>query len=434
MTYNNNDRNGSFQSRSGGFGGGRPSGGGNRGNGGGSRGGFGGNRGGGGRSGGRGKKPFGEHIDPNKYTRVAKPVTIEEYKPEFNFSQMGLRPDVLSAIEHKGYKQPSPIQDKAIPHVMAGKDVIGLAATGTGKTAAFLIPLLHKTLEKNNKTTTLIVCPTRELAIQIEEELFRLKHRDMDIFATVLVGGMDIRPQIRKLRMTNQFLIGTPGRIKDLIQKGLMQLDKVESVVLDEVDRMLDMGFLDDVTFIVNQLPKDRQSLFFSATVDPKQERIIQQLTKDPITVQVSSMGTSSDNVHQSALIIEPHMKKYDSLVEILRGPEVGKCLIFSRTKHGADRLARDLDRDGFPVGALHGDMSQGQRKRMMDDFKNDRVLALVATDIAARGIDVKDVTHVINYDEPATHDEYIHRIGRTGRAGTTGHSITFVEKGGSKR
>jgi ATP-dependent RNA helicase RhlE len=403
MTYNNRPQRGQFRPR------GRGQGGNGRGN----------------------KKHFGEHIDIAKYTRVAKPVTIEEYIPENNFSQMGLRPDVMRSIEHKGYKQPSPIQDKAIPHVLAGKDVIGLAATGTGKTAAFLIPLIQKTLEKKNNTTTLIVCPTRELAIQIEEELFRLKHRDMDIFATVLVGGMDIRPQIRKLRMSNQFLIGTPGRIKDLIQKGFLKLSVVETVVLDEVDRMLDMGFLDDVTYIVNQLPKERQSLFFSATVDPKQERIIQELTKDPITVQVSSMGISSENVHQSALIIEPHMKKYDSLVEILRGPEVGKCLIFSRTKHGADRLARDLDRDGFPVGALHGDMSQGQRKRMMDDFKNDRVLALVATDIAARGIDVKDVTHVINYDEPATHDEYIHRIGRTGRAGTTGHSITFVEKTG---
>lgn len=377
------------------------------------------------------KKRFGETIDISKYSKEAKPVKMEEYSPKYNFDTMGLHESIVASLTRKGYKQPSPIQDQSIPHALAGKDVIGLAATGTGKTAAFLIPLLHKTLEKKNATMTLIVCPTRELAMQIEQELFELKHKSMDIFTTLLVGGMDIRAQIRKLRMPNQFLIGTPGRIKDLIQKGYLKLNTVESVVLDEVDRMLDMGFLDDVTFIVDQLHKDRQSLFFSATVDRKQEAIIQKLTKDAITVQVSTMGNSSVNVHQSALIIEPHMKKYESLVGILKQPTVEKVLIFSRTKHGADRLARDLHHDGFPAGALHGDMSQGQRKRSLDAFKNSNVLVLVATDVAARGIDVKDISHVVNYDEPATHDEYIHRIGRTGRAGKVGNAITFVEKSG---
>lgn len=371
----------------------------------------------------------GEHIALERYTRVAKPVTLEEYTPKQKFHEMPLRKDILKSIERKGFSNPSPIQDQAIPHVLEGKDVVGLAATGTGKTAAFLIPLLHITLEKNNGATTLIVCPTRELAMQIEQELFELKHKTMNIFATLLVGGTDIRAQIRRLQKPNQFLIGTPGRIKDLIEKRHLKLDQVGHVVLDEVDRMLDMGFLDDVRFIVDQLPNDRQSLFFSATVDPKQENIIQDLTQDPIRIQVSNTSNSSDNVHQSAILIEPHKKKIDVLVELLKQKEVEKVIIFTRTKFGADRLSKDLYRLGFPTTSLHGDLSQGQRKRALTSFKDNQSLVLVATDVAARGIDVKDVTHVINYDEPATYDEYIHRIGRTGRAGKTGQAITFVEK-----
>lgn len=383
------------------------------------------------RGGGRGnnnRRPA-EEIAIEKYTKIAQPVKIEAYTPKEMFDTMGIHKEIVQSLVRKGYTQPSPIQDQAIPHVLQGKDVIGLAATGTGKTAAFLIPLLHKTLEKNSKTSTLIVCPTRELASQIEQELYELKTRDMNVFATLLVGGVDIRGQIRRLRMENQFIIGTPGRIKDLIQKNILKLNTFESVVLDEVDRMLDMGFLDDVQFIVDQLPAERQSLFFSATVDPKQAAIINKLTRDPITVQVAQMGKSSDNVHQNALLIEPHMNKYQSLVEILRQKEVEKVIIFCKTKHGTERLGKNLQNDGFPAGYIHGDLSQGQRKRALDSFKNNNILALVATDVAARGIDVKDVSHVINFDEPMTYDEYIHRIGRTGRAGKTGNAITFVEK-----
>lgn len=371
-----------------------------------------------------------EKIALERYTRTAKPVKMEDYTPQQAFHQMPLRKDVLHSVAHKGYVNPSPIQDQAIPHVLQGKDVVGLAATGTGKTAAFLIPLLHITLEKANQSTTLIVCPTRELAMQIEQELFELKHKNMNIFATLLVGGVDIRGQIRRIQKQNQFLIGTPGRIKDLIQKRHLDLSQVQHVVLDEVDRMLDMGFLDDVRFIVEQLPQDRQSLFFSATVDPKQEAIIANLTKDPIRIKVSNTSNSSDNVHQAAVLIEPHQKKSDILVDLLRQKEVEKAIIFTRTKHAADRLSNDLYRLGFPSTSIHGDLSQGQRKRALESFKSSQSLILVATDVAARGIDVKDITHVINYDEPATYDEYIHRIGRTGRAGKVGNAITFVEKG----
>lgn len=371
----------------------------------------------------------GEQINASRYTKASRPVTITEYTPQNAFDAMGLRADVLEGLTRMGYTVPSPIQDQAIPHIMAGKDVIGLAATGTGKTAAFLLPLMHKTLEKENKTSTLIICPTRELAQQIEEELYHLKSRAMNLFAAVVVGGASIGEQIRKLSHPNQFVIGTPGRLKDLINKNKLDLSTFETIVLDEVDRMLDMGFYDDVMFIVNQIHENRQSLFFSATMDPKQQAIIARLTKDAITIQVSTPGNSSDNVEQKAEIVRSTEDKYPKLVEILKSAEVTKAIIFTRTKRYADIVSEKLQKDMFPVAALHGDMRQSARKRTLDDFKRDRIMVLVATDVAARGIDVKDISHVINYDEPATYDEYIHRIGRTGRAGKTGISITFVEK-----
>jgi ATP-dependent RNA helicase RhlE len=351
--------------------------------------------------------------------------TVEHFVPEHKFTDFPIDTMVKEAITKKGYIDPTPIQDRAIPHVLKGGDVVGIANTGTGKTAAFLIPLLHKILT-NKGERALIMVPTRELATQIADEL-RGFSKDMPILGAVCVGGAAIGAQIAALRRHPHFIIGTPGRLKDLIERRVLTLSDVRTAVLDEADRMLDMGFIHDMKKILALLPEQRQTLFFSATLSPEIEKLIGQFLKEPARISVKTRETSA-SIDQDIVRIPPGSNKFDVLRDLLSQPEFNKVLIFGRTKHGVEKLAKALVQKGFRAESIHGNKTQGHRQRALDLFKRDHVQVLVATDVAARGLDINGVSHVINFDLPGSHDDYVHRIGRTGRAGKKGKALTFIE------
>jgi superfamily II DNA/RNA helicase len=302
---------------------------------------------------------------------------------------------------------------------------VGIANTGTGKTAAFLIPLIHKVLT-NEKENILIVVPTRELAQQIEEELKGFIG-GMRLYSTVCVGGAPIGNQIRNLRFRNEFVIGTPGRIKDLVERKVLNLSYFRTVVLDEADRMLDMGFINDMRFMMDRMPKDRHTLFFSATLSPEIEVLIKDFLKKPVSISVKT-GDTSKNVDQDVVKVGRGENKIDILHSMLIQPDFDKVVIFGRTKHGVEKLANVLKDRGFKAESIHGDKNQSARQRALKTFKDGKTQVLVATDVAARGLDISGVSHVINFDLPATYEDYVHRIGRTGRAGKKGKAFTFIE------
>ncbi|MEQ1500249.1 MAG: DEAD/DEAH box helicase [Parcubacteria group bacterium] len=383
---------------------------------------FGGNRRSGGSRGG-GKSTA---IHPSKFINKAVITeTVEHFVPEHNFADFLIDGRLKENIITKGYVTPTPIQDRAIPHVLKGQDIVGIANTGTGKTAAFLIPLIHKVLSNSNENI-LIVVPTRELAIQIQDEL-RGFIGGMKLFSTVCVGGSSIGNQIRDLRYRNEFVIGTPGRLKDLIERKVLNLSYFKTVVLDEADRMLDMGFINDMKFMMALMPKDRQTLFFSATLSSEIEKLIKDFLKDPVMISVKT-GDTSKNVDQDVVRINRGENKLDVLHSMLLQPDFNKVLIFGRTKHGVEKLTTMLVNRGFKAESIHGDKNQVGRQRALKNFKDDKAQILVATDVAARGLDISGVSHVINFDIPATYEDYVHRIGRTGRAGKKGKAFTFLE------
>lgn len=376
--------------------------------------------------GGRGNRFAGQKLDINSF--IQKAVIVEEaehFVPEHTFSEFLIEEKLKSAIAKKGYTAPTPIQDRSIPHILHGKDVVGIANTGTGKTAAFLIPLIDKVL-KNPKERILIVVPTRELATQIDQELKGFTPA-MGIFSVCAVGGTSIVPQIRDLRHVNQFVIGTPGRIKDLIERKALDLSHTKTVVLDEADRMLDMGFVHDMRFLMTKLSKDRHTLFFSATMSKEIEALIHDFLREPVSISVKTQDTSK-NVDQDIVRMKSGQDKLQALHDLLIQPDFDKVIIFGRTKHGVESLSKNLQKRGFKAESIHGNKSQAQRQRALSNFKEGRATILVATDVAARGLDIPRVSHVINYELPATYDDYIHRIGRTGRAGKTGKALTFVD------
>jgi superfamily II DNA/RNA helicase len=303
--------------------------------------------------------------------------------------------------------------------------LVGVANTGTGKTAAFLLPLINKVL-LNSKELVLIIVPTRELAIQIDQEL-RAFVRGMKIFSVCCVGGMNINPQISGLRYEHNFIIGTPGRLKDLINRKKINLARINTVVLDEADRMLDMGFIDDMRYVMTETPKDRQTLFFSATISSDIDRFIKEFLTEPVRISVKTRDTAK-NVDQDIVRIGQGKEKIDVLHDLLNQKELSKVLIFGRTKHGVEKLSQVLAQRGFKVESIHGDKNHAKRQRALGMFKDDRIKILVATDVAARGLDIADVSHVINYDLPETYDDYVHRIGRTGRGDKKGKALTFVQ------
>jgi len=391
------------------FGGGRPQ-----------RGGNGGNRGG--RGGGRKQPTF----DPSQFiNKNPVEVAADAYVAEHTFADFGLDKDIVATMTNQGITVPSPIQDQTIPMAMAGKDIIGLAETGTGKTAAFLLPLIQKTLSEKNQQT-LILTPTRELALQVEAE-FRKLASNFKLFSTSCVGGTSIQPQIRSLKRTNHFIIGTPGRVLDLIDRGNLRTDRITNIVLDEADRMLDMGFIHDMRQILSGVTKNRQTLFFSATMTTEAERLVNDFMRSPVTVSVKKKDVTN-SIAQDVVTYE-HVHKFDTLLTLLAKPEFSRVIIFGAMKHSVEKLAQELSHNGVKAESIHGNKSHGQRQRALSDFKSGRVRILVATDVAARGIHVDNVSHVINYDLPNTFEDYVHRIGRTGRGSMRGEALTFVPK-----
>jgi ATP-dependent RNA helicase RhlE len=368
----------------------------------------------------------GEYINPARFVAVAKPTQAVDYMPSHNFSDFTLDELLQANIAAKGFDTPSPIQDQTIPLGLSGQDVIGIANTGTGKTAAFAIPVINKLLE-DRQAKALIVAPTRELAEQIEQEC-RSLGKGGGFTGALLIGGTGMGGQLRDLRARPSIVIGTPGRIKDHLERGALKLEHFNIVVLDEVDRMLDMGFLPDVSQILRALAPVRQSFFFSATMELRVEGLIRTFSTDPQTVSVKS-GESSDHVHQDVVRYGGTHEKMEKLHDILIDEAVAKVIVFDETQRSVERLSNDLIARGFKADAIHGGKSQGQRKRALESFKASRTNILVATDVAARGIDVADITHVINFSQPQSYQDYVHRIGRAGRNGRVGHALTFVNQ-----
>jgi superfamily II DNA/RNA helicase len=364
-------------------------------------------------------------IDISKFIQKVMPAEEDViYKPEHKFVDFAIDSRLKNNIVHKGYTEPTPIQDKIIPLILQGRDVVGIANTGTGKTAAFLIPAINKTL-LNKRNKTIIIVPTRELAFQIDKE-FRDFTFGMHLFSMLCIGGTSVRDQLRNAKRNNDFIIGTPGRIKDLVQRRALIMSTFQTIVLDEADRMLDMGFVDDMRFLMAQMPEQKQALLFSATIPSEIEVLSRQFLKNPEKISVKTKD-SSTNVNQDIIKVGDPTKKLEVLCDLLAKKEFTKVLVFGKTKYGVEKLSKALIQRGFKAESIHGDKTQSKRKRAVDMFKMGQVRILVATDVAARGLDIDSVSHVINYDIPATYDDYVHRIGRTGRGKKKGEALTFI-------
>ncbi|MHC5063590.1 MAG: DEAD/DEAH box helicase [Planctomycetota bacterium] len=349
-----------------------------------------------------------------------------------NFSELQLLEPILRAISEQGYETPTPIQTQAIPPLCEGRDLLGIAQTGTGKTAAFALPILDYLAgdprpAKPRRPAALILTPTRELAAQIEES-FRLYGRHLSLRSAVIFGGVGQGAQVNSLRKGVDILVATPGRLLDLMQQGHIDLSGIEVFVLDEADRMLDMGFVHDVRKVLARLPKKRQSLLFSATMPKEIVKLAGMILHDPLRIEVTPPATTVDRISQSIMLVEKNDKR-DLLVDVMRDASIERVLVFTRTKHGADKVVKHLMRLGENAAAIHGNKTQGARERALEGFKTGRLRVLVATDIAARGIDVPDISHVINFDLPNIPDSYVHRIGRTARAGRDGEAISFCDR-----
>lgn len=373
-------------------------------------------------------------IPPEAQSSEAAPLT---------FASFGFSPKIIKAIEEQGYTQPTPIQAQAIPHVLASQDVMGAAQTGTGKTAAFVLPIIEKLLPKSSSSASparhpiraLVLTPTRELTDQVADNAFKYA-KYTDLRTAVVFGGVDMQPQTQLLRSGVEILIATPGRLLDHIGQKTANLSQVEILVLDEADRMLDMGFLPDLQRIIDLIPKTRQTLLFSATFSPEIKKLAQSYLRDPVTIEVARQNAAADTVQQVVHMV-PTEQKREAIVKILesrkrRGLPL-QCIIFTNSRLGCSRLARALERDGIKAGAIHGDKSQIERMQILEDFKKGVIDALVATDVAARGLDISNMPCVINHELPFNAEDYVHRIGRTGRAGAQGDAIALVDSSESR-
>jgi ATP-dependent RNA helicase RhlE len=348
-----------------------------------------------------------------------------------SFAELGLIEPIQRAVRAENYTTPTPIQVQAIPHLLAGHDLLGCAQTGTGKTAAFALPILQRLAGDPRRAgpkacRTLVLTPTRELAAQIETS-FAVYGRHLKLSRTVVFGGVGQNPQVRAMAPGVDVLIATPGRLLDLMGQGFIRLDRLEIFVLDEADRMLDMGFIHDVRRVIKALPARRQSLFFSATIPPEIARLADGILTDPVRVGIRPVVSTAERIEQSIMFVEKADKR-PLLSRVLKDPAIERVLVFTRTKHGADRVVKQLAQDGVAADAIHGNKSQNARTRALDRFRSGAGRVLVATDIAARGIDVDGVSHVINYDLPNVPESYVHRIGRTARAGKSGVAISFCD------
>lgn len=371
------------------------------------------------------RRSFASHIETSMFIRKASPIVkIEEAVTVNNFADFGFDQTLLTNVIAKGYVKPTPIQDKVIPEVMSGKDVLGMANTGTGKTAAFALPLINEVLRNPDKRI-IILAPTRELAMQIKQD-FRSFTPGLKVYIALAIGGAYIREQIIDIKRDPHIIIGTPGRIKDLGERKVINFSKLNTVVLDEVDRMLDMGFIDDIKSIMEKIPKTRQTLFFSATINKKVEILIDSLLNNPVKISVKTQDSSS-HVEQNIIRVSRSEKEM-KLCELLKQEQFKKVLVFGATQMIVEKLSTTLSTKGFRAASLHGGKPQHKRQAVVRLFKENVINVLVATDVAARGLDIADITHVINYDKPNNYDDYCHRIGRTGRGDKMGNALTFVE------
>ena len=367
-------------------------------------------------------------IHPSKFiNKAVSPEAEAPYQPVHSFHDFGLNSRVVKNLDYLGFKKPSEIQDRCIPISLKGIDTIGLANTGTGKTAAFLLPIIDKLLANRELNSVLVLAPTRELAQQIDEE-FRRFSAGQRLFSALVVGGANIGKQITQIKRGPHVVIGTPGRIKDLISRRVLRLSTVNTFVLDEADRMCDMGFEKDIRLIEAEMPKKRQTLCYSATMTKDVQKIMEEFMVEPETVSVIRT-TTNEHIEQDVVHFEDKTQKVDTLMELLNKPEFEKVVVFGETKYGVQRLSDAITKSGIVSEAIHGNKSQSQREKALRRFKTSAVNVLVATDVAARGLDIPNVTHVINFDQPKAYDDYVHRIGRTGRAGKTGVALTFVQK-----
>ena len=346
------------------------------------------------------------------------------------FSDMGLIPELLAAVKAKGYQQPSPIQARSIPAILKGRDVLGGAQTGTGKTAAFSLPLLQRLsqatfAESYKRPRALVLAPTRELAAQVHQSILDYS-QGLKIRSAVIFGGVGFQPQIDRLRRGLDIIVATPGRLLDLCQRGEAHLSGIEVLVLDEADRMLDMGFIHDIRKLLQQIPAKRQNLFFSATYSKEVKKLADSMLHNPVAVEVAARNATAERVHQEAYKVGQKAKA-GFLVDLIKGDNWSQVLVFTRTKHGANRLATKLDKKGISAMAIHGNKSQSARERALRAFKAFDIRVMVATDIAARGLDIANLPYVVNYELPNVPEDYVHRIGRTGRAGKAGHAVSLV-------
>ena len=364
--------------------------------------------------------------------RATTPAEEKPYQPTHTFQDFELNSRVVATLDHLGFTVPSPIQDQAIAPAMAGDDVIGLANTGTGKTAAFLLPIINRLTAKPELSSVLILAPTRELAQQIDDE-FRRFAAGLRLYSALVVGGVNINRQIQTVKRGPHIIIGTPGRVKDLINRRVLRLANATTFVLDEADRMCDMGFVRDIRTIESELPKKRHTYCFSATMTPDVKVIVEEFMKNPVTISIVKQATN-DHIEQDVIRARDKDHKIELLVELLRSQDLEKTIVFGETKYSVQRLADKLTKLGLPALAIHGNKSQSQRERALNSFKRGDAAILVATDVAARGLDIPDVSHVINFDAPQQYDDYVHRIGRTGRAGKTGQAYTFVTESNAAR
>jgi ATP-dependent RNA helicase RhlE len=372
------------------------------------------------------KKKASKLLNPSLYENFdVKQAKQVDYQAKHAFSDFGFDARLERNITGQGYTAPTQIQDMAIKPILEKRDVLGLANTGTGKTAAFVLPIIQELIKNEGTHDVLIVTPTRELAAQIDDD-FRAFSKGLSLKSVLCVGGTNINPQVRALRGQPHVVIGTPGRLKDLVQQGALDLDYTGTLILDEADRMLDMGFIRDVRFLCDSVPAERQTLCFSATITKDIEGLINELLDNPVSVSVRT-SSNNDHIHQSTVKAGGKTEKVEQLHDLLNEAGVDKAIVFGRTKWGVQKLSEQLNKRGFKTDAIHGNKSQPQRQRALDAFKADKIQILVATDVAARGLDIPEVSHVINFDEPETYDDYIHRIGRTGRAGRGGNAVTFV-------
>ncbi|MFZ0471542.1 MAG: DEAD/DEAH box helicase [Bacteroidales bacterium] len=374
----------------------------------------------------RKKKNNARSLSPGQFISKASSVHAEAYSSDRFIDDLPVDLAIIRNLQKKGYEKPTEIQDKTIEAILNGRNLMGLAQTGTGKTGAFLIPIIHNLLRKDANMQVLVVSPTRELALQIDSEFRSIAH-GLKLYSTCLIGGTSVWRDVENLRRPGQIVIGTPGRMNDMMRQGALKLNRFNILVLDEFDRLLDMGFAADIKRLVESMNNRTQTILFSATEDKSQKAIISNLMTDAYEVRVRNENISADNIDQDIITVKEGENKIEILLKMVRDKSFEKVLVFADTKRGVSRICRDLRKGGITVDEIHGDKSQNYRIKALESFRNRKIQVLVATDVAARGLDITNVSHVINFQAPKDIESYIHRIGRTGRAGASGKALTFI-------